>query len=147
MRLSEITAMLHSRSGLLGLSGLSNDMRTVADAAANGHERAKLAIEVFCYRLAKSVSGLTVALDTIDALVFTGGIGENSASVRALTAARLKILGVDLDIGKNAGHGRSDSGRVSSAESRIPCLVIPTNEELMIARETVRLISQHDNPP
>ena len=141
MRLSEITAMLNSRGGLLGLSGLSNDMRTLTEAARNGHERAKLAIEVFCYRLAKSVCGLTAALDTIDALVFTGGIGENSAEVRALTAAHLKILGIDLDAGKNASHGRSDGGRISSADSRIPCLVIPTNEELMIARETLRLIS------
>jgi acetate kinase len=141
MRLSEITAMLNSGSGLLGLSGLSNDMRTLSEAASGGHQRARLAIEVFCYRLAKAVCGLTVALDTLDALVFTGGIGENSAEVRALTAAHLKILGIDLDAGKNAGHGRSDGGRISSADSRIPCLVIPTNEELMIARETLRLIS------
>ena len=141
MRLSEINAMLNSRSGLLGLSGLSNDMRTLSKAAHDGHERAKLAIEVFCYRLAKSVCGLMAALDSIDALVFTGGIGENSAEVRALTAAHLKILGVDLDAANNASHGRSSSGRISSAASRIPCLVIPTNEELMIARETLRLIS------
>lgn len=141
MRLSEISAMLNSRSGLLGLSGLSNDMRTLSEAARGGHERARLAIEVFCYRLAKSVCGLMAALDRIDALVFTGGIGENSAEVRALTAAHLKILGVALDAGKNASHGRANGGRISSADSRIPCLVIPTNEELMIARETLRLIS------
>ncbi len=141
MRLSEITAMLNSRSGLLGLSGLSNDMRTLSEAARKGHERARLAIEVFCYRLAKSVCGLTAALDTLDALVFTGGIGENSAEVRALTTARLKILGVDLDAANNASHGRTSGGRISSSDSHIPCLVIPTNEELMIARETLRLIS------
>lgn len=141
MRLGEITAMLNSKSGLLGLSGLSNDMRTLSEAARNGHGRAKLAIEVFCYRLAKSVCGLMAALDTLDALVFTGGIGENSAEVRALTAAHLKILGVVLDEAKNASHGRADGGRISSADSRIPCLVVPTNEELMIARETLRLIS------
>ena len=92
MRLGEITAMLNSQSGLLGISGLSNDMRTLADAARDGHQRARLAIEVFCYRLAKSVCGLMAALDSIDALVFTGGIGENSAEVRALTAAQMKIL-------------------------------------------------------
>jgi acetate kinase len=141
MRLSEITAMLNSQSGLLGISGLSNDMRTLAEAARNGHERAALAIEVFCYRLAKSVCGLVAALDTIDAFVFTGGIGENSADVRARTLAHLKILGVDLDESRNAGHGRNDGGRISSDRSRIPCLVVPTNEELMIARETLRLIS------
>ena len=141
MRLSEITAMLNSRSGLLGLSGLSNDMRTLAEAAASGHSRARLAIEVFCYRLAKSVCGLMAALDRIDALVFTGGIGENSAAVRTLTTAHMKILDIDLDERKNARHGRNDGGRISSSDSLIPCLVIPTNEELMIARETLRLIS------
>ncbi|MEI6176341.1 MAG: acetate kinase [Verrucomicrobiota bacterium] len=140
MRLSEITAMLNSNSGLLGISGLSNDMRTLAEAARNGHERATLAIEVFCYRLAKSVCGLVAALDTIDAFVFTGGIGENSADIRARTVAHLKILGVDLEESRNAYHGRNDGGWISSDRSRVPCLVVPTNEELMIARETLRLI-------
>lgn len=139
MPLREITTMLNSRSGLLGLSGLSNDMRTLSEASRRGHERSKAAIEVFCYRLAKSVCGLMAALDSIDALVFTGGIGENSAEVRDLTVSHLNILGVDLDSGKNACHGRTDGGRISSTASRIPCFVIPTNEELMIARETLRL--------
>lgn len=147
MRLEEITGMLNSRSGLLGLSGLSNDMRTLSEAARDGHEPAKLAIGVFCYRLAKAVGGLMAALDTVDAIVFTGGIGENSAEVRALTATHLMILGIDLDAGKNSGHGQSDNGRISSATSRIPCLVVPTNEELMIARETLRLISPPSTPP
>lgn len=150
MRLSEITTMLNSRSGLLGLSGLSNDMRTLSQAARDGHERARLArlaIGVFCYRLAKSVCGLIAALDSLDAIVFTGGIGENSAEVRALTAARLKILGIDLDAGKNGSHGKSYEGWISSPDSRIPCLVVPTNEELMIARETLRLISPPSTPP
>jgi acetate kinase len=141
MRLSEITAVLNSQSGLLGISGLSNDMRTLADAARDGHQRARLAIDVFCYRLAKSVCGLMAALDTIDALVFTGGIGENSAGVRSLTIAQMKIYGVIIDETKNTSHGRNDRGVISSAESRIPCMVVPTNEELMIARETLRLIS------
>lgn len=147
MRLSEITAMLNSKSGLLGLSGLSNDMRTLSEAARDGHERARLAIEVFCYRLAKAVCGLMAALDSIDALVFTGGIGENSAEVRALTSAHLKIHGVILDEKANASHGCQNDGRISSSNSRIPCLVVPTNEELMIARETLRLISQPEPTP
>jgi acetate kinase len=146
MRLSEITSMLNSQSGLLGISGLSNDMRTLADAARAGHQRAGLAIEVFCYRLAKSVSGLMAALDSIDALVFTGGIGENSAAVRAITVSQMKILGVELDAGRNATHGRPDDGLISTVSSRIPCLVVPTNEELMIARETLRLISHPSQP-
>jgi acetate kinase len=142
MRLSGITAMLNSQSGLLGISGLSNDMRTLADAARNGHQRARLAIDVFCYRLAKSVCGLMAALDSIDALVFTGGIGENSAEVRSLTVAHMKIFGVALDETRNTSHGRDDHGVISSNNSRVPCLVVPTNEELMIARETLRLIGR-----
>ncbi|MEO5916765.1 MAG: acetate kinase [Luteolibacter sp.] len=137
MRLGEITAMLNSRSGLLGLSGLSNDMRTLSDAARNGHQRAALAIEVFCYRLAKSTAGLMAALERIDAVVFTGGIGENSAEIRAATAAHLAIFGIHLDDAKNSAH----ANLISSTNSRIPCLVVPTNEELMIARETLRLTS------
>ena len=140
MSLFDITSMLNSQSGLLGMSGLSNDMRTLADAARAGHQRARLAIEVFCYRLAKSVSGLMTALDSIDALVFTGGIGENSAEIRAMTVKQLKILGVVLDADRNEGHGRFDHGLISSASSRIPCMVVATNEELMIAHETRRLI-------
>ena len=147
MSLDEITKMLNSRSGLLGISGLSNDMRSLVDASTNGHLRARQAIEVFCYRLAKSVCGLVAALDQIDALVFTGGIGENSAGIRSLTCARLKVLGVDLDEKKNARLVRNDQGYISSANSRIPCLVIPTNEELMIARETLRLIYQPQESP
>ena len=141
MRLSEITQMLNSKSGLLGLSGLSSDMRTLSEAADSGHARAKLAIEVFCYRLAKSVCGLTAALDTLDALIFTGGIGENNAAVRAKTTSYLKFIGVVIDDEKNTTHGRADSGRISASSSRVTCLVIPTDEERMIARETLRLIA------
>lgn len=143
MRLSEITSMLNSRSGLLGISGLSNDMRTLAEAAASGHDRAALAIEVFCHRLAKAVSGLMASLDSIDAFVFTGGIGENSAMVRARTAERLAIHGVVIDPAHNQTHGRANGHRITTKESRIPCMVVPTNEELMIARETLRLIPGH----
>ncbi len=141
LSLGEITALLNSQSGLLGLSGLSNDMRTLAEAAAGGHKRAELAIEVFCYRLAKAVSGLTAALDRLDALVFTGGIGENSALVRGRTAAHWGVLGVHLDESSNAVHAANSAGRISAADSRITCLIVPTNEELMIARETLRLVA------
>ncbi len=141
LSLAEITALLNSRSGLLGLSGLSNDMRTLAEAASAGHKRADLAIEVFCYRLAKAVGGLTAALDRLDALVFTGGIGENSALVRKRTAAHWGVLGVRLDESANATHGADSGGSISAVDSRITCLIVPTNEELMIARETLRLVA------
>jgi acetate kinase len=116
-------------------------MRTLAAAADSGNHRARLAIEVFCYRLAKAVCGLMAGLETLDAFVFTGGIGENSALVRSLTADHFRIHGVVLEDAANADHGCTTGGRVSAPTSRIPCLVVPTNEELMIARETLRLVS------
>lgn len=138
--LEEITATLNRRSGLLGLSGLSNDMRTLTEAAAGGHALAAIAIEVFCYRLAKGLLGLCAALDRVDALVFTGGIGENSAIVRGKTLENLKLLGPVLDVDRNEGHGRESAGLISSELSPLAVLVVPTNEELVIARETAALL-------
>jgi acetate kinase len=138
--LAEIMEILNRGSGLLGISGLSNDMRTLAQAAAGGHERAALAIEVFCYRLAKGLLGLCAALDRVDALVFTGGIGENSAGVRTRTLEHLGILRPVTDSARNADHGRASAGRISADGSPLDVLVVPTNEELVIARETAALI-------
>jgi acetate kinase len=136
--LREITEMLTRKSGLLGVSGISQDMRSVIAAAAEGNERARLAVELFCYRLARSVLGLAAALSSIDALIFTGGIGENSASVRAQTLTHLAILRPELDEKLNEAHGKGADGRITG-RSGLLCLVIPTNEELMIARETALL--------
>ncbi len=131
---------LNKLSGLLGLSGLSNDMRTLVEHAAQGHERAHLAIEVFCYVLAKTIAGLVVPLGRLDAVVFTGGIGENSVPVRARVVELLGFLGLTLDADLNASHGRSAAGRITSGLR--PCaLVVPTNEELMIARDTAALVA------
>ena len=140
LSLSEITELLNRKSGLLGVSGSSNDMRTLLTAADRGDARARLAIEVFCYRLAKAVLGLAAALDRVDALVFTGGIGEHAAPVRAQTLESLKLLGARIDPERNARHGRDSGGRISAADSGLLALVVPTNEELVIARETARLI-------
>jgi acetate kinase len=137
--LARIMQSLNRESGLLGVSGVSNDMRTLVDAATGGNDRAQLAIDVFAYRLAKSVSGLSAALTRLDAIVFTGGIGEHSAYVRARTAEHLKVLGVDLDPALNERHGEPPTGRISRAGTRA-CLVVPTNEELMIARETLQVV-------
>jgi len=137
--LSEITDLLNRQSGLLGLSGSSNDMRTLLDAKARGDERAKIAIDVFCYRLAKAVLGLTAALDRLDALVFTGGIGEHAAPIRAQTLDALRVLGPVLDPRLNEKHGRESNGRITHESSALTALVVPTNEELVIARETARL--------
>ncbi len=140
MRLAEITRMLNSESGLLGLSGVSNDMRALHEAQAAGNERAEIAIEVFCYRLAKSLLGLAAALDQVDAIVFTGGIGEHASNVRERTMNRLAVLGVRPDPEKNALDGAASGGIVSAVTSAIPCLVVPTNEEWMIAKETARVL-------
>jgi acetate kinase len=137
---AELTETLNTRSGLLGLSGTSNDMRHVQDAAAGGDERARLAVDVFVHRLAKAVAGLVTSLDRLDALVFTGGIGENSVVVRGLALARLGFLGLAEDPEANAGHGQSTGGRISRP-GPVQALVIPTDEELMIARDTARLIA------
>ena len=137
-RLREITEILTRKSGLLGVSGVTQDMRGVIAAAAEGNQRARLAVDLFCYRLARSVLGLAAGLSSIDALIFTGGIGENSAAVRAQTLTHLAILHPELDQKLNEAHGKGAGGRITG-QSGLLCLVIPTNEELMIARETARL--------
>jgi len=137
--LAEVTEMLNRKSGLLGLSGSSNDMRTLLEASDRGDARATLAIDVFCYRLAKAVLGLSAALDRLDALVFTGGIGEHAAPVRARTLEHLRVLGAAVEPALNAEHGAASEGRITQASSRLLALVVPTNEELVIARETARL--------
>jgi acetate kinase len=134
----EVLDHLNKKSGLLGVSGLSNDMRTVEEAAAKGHERARLALDLFCYVLAKSIAGLVVPLGRLDALVFTGGIGENSSTVRAMTVGRLGFLGLSLDPAANAVHGKGQRGRITAGE-RPQALVVATNEELMIAMDTAEI--------
>ncbi|MEX2044778.1 MAG: acetate kinase [Opitutus sp.] len=138
--LERLMRALNRESGLLGLSGLSNDMRTLVEAAGGGNDRARLAIDVFAYRLAKSISALSAALTRLDAIVFTGGIGEHSPVVRARTADHLGVLGVELDPELNGIDGEPVTGRISRAGTRT-CLVVPTNEELMIARETLSVLS------
>lgn len=138
--LREITDLFTRKSGLLGLSGSSNDMRTLLAAAEQGDARAELAIEVFTYRLAKTILGLSAALERLDAVIFTGGIGENAAPVRARTLEQLRVLGAEVAAELNATHGATSGGRITRESSRLLALVVPTNEELVIARETARLV-------
>lgn len=135
----EINSVLNRKSGLLGLSELSNDMRTLLEAADAGDTKAATAIDVFCYRLAKYIGGLAVGLGQLDALVFTGGIGENAAVIRSKVLAQLALLNVSVDEQRNANHGRDAAG-VISPEGTVPVLVIPTQEERMIAQDTLRLV-------
>ena len=137
--LEQIDAMLNHDSGLLGLSGLSNDMRTLEQAREQGHPGATLAIEVFCYRLAKSLAAMSCALQRLDGVVFTGGIGENSALIRRKTLDHLGLLGLKLDEQANARCIRGIAGAIH-APGHPRVLVVPTNEERQIALDTLALL-------
>ena len=136
--IDELSEALYTASGLQALSGVSNDMRTVEAAAAEGNERARLAVMVFVHRLAKAIAGMVVSLGRLDALVFTAGIGENSTVIRRHVLARLGFLGLTEDAEANARHGRDTRGRIS-LDGPVVAMVVPTDEELMIARDTARL--------
>lgn len=140
LSLDEIHQTLNYQSGLLGVSELSNDMRTLESAAQQGHAGAERAIDLFCYRLAKSIAALTVALGRLDGLIFTGGIGEHSHWIREKTLRQLAFLNVFIDVEKNRQHGTLDRGFIH-AEKSLPVLIVPANEEAMIAEETFKLLS------
>ncbi|HZI47877.1 MAG TPA: acetate kinase [Pyrinomonadaceae bacterium] len=138
----EVESLLNKQSGLLGISGLTDDMRELlAEAHEHDDRRARLAIEIFCYRARKYVGSYLAAMNGAEAIVFTGGIGENSAEIRAGICGELTWLGVELDPELNSAHGANKSGQISSDSSRVAVFVIPTNEELLIARDTVRVVS------
>lgn len=139
LSLDEVTELLNRRGGLLGVSGFSNDRRLLEQRAAAGDERAMLALELFCFRAAKAILGMTASLERVEALVFTGGIGENSAWVRRRIVEQTALLGVRLDEAANNRNGSDTNGRISRLDSPAG-LVVPTNEELAIAREVWRLL-------
>lgn len=138
--LSEIMNVLNKQSGLLGLSGKTNDMREIQQLAEQGDSRANLAIEVFAFKIARYLGALAVSLPRIDALVFTGGIGENDRLTRSLILEHLAILGFELDGSLNKQNG-DQSGRISTQDSTL-AMVVPTDEELMIAMDTHQLVSR-----
>ncbi len=135
MGVRSLTNLLYKQSGLLALSGFSNDMR---DLLTSADPNAKLAVDYFCYRIARELGSLAAALGGLDALVFTGGIGEHAAPVREQVCARSAWLGIEIDPAANA----SDSRRLDRPGSRTAVWVLPTNEELIIARHTRRLVLQ-----
>lgn len=137
----EIDDLINKRSGLLGISGISSDMRDIEKAAAEGNRRAELALSIFCYRVKKYIGAYTAAMGGLDAVVFTGGIGENSSEVRSRVCKGLQFLGIQLDEEKNkSARGLAE---ICSPGSRVRIFVIPTNEERMIARETVEVLQSH----
>ena len=128
-----IEKLLYNQSGLLGVSGSSSDMRTLLSSS---DPRARLAVDLFCYRIRRELGSLAAALGGLDAIVFTGGIGENSAAIRERVCRDAAWLGVELDPAANAAGGP----RISAAGARVSAWMIPTNEELMIARHTRSLL-------
>ncbi|MCV6590622.1 MAG: acetate kinase [Marinobacterium sp.] len=140
LSIDQINDMLWKESGLLGISGLSNDCRTIEEEAVKGHERAQLALEIYSYRLARMIASMVPALGRLDGIIFTGGIGENSEQIRADVLRQLRFLGVELDEARNHNTIRGASGAISTEGSTVKVLVIPTNEELMIAQDAAQRI-------
>ncbi|SCJ46925.1 Acetate kinase [uncultured Clostridium sp.] len=137
--MQEVDELLNKKSGVLGISGVSSDFRDVRDAAEQGNERAKLALDVFHYKVRAQIAAYAGVMGGIDAIVFTAGIGENSSLTRKESLKGLEFLGFELDDERNEIRGEIQE--ISTDNSRVKVYVIPTNEELMIARDTVELIN------
>ena len=133
--------LLNNKSGLLGVSGLSHDMRALLDEVhQKGDPRALLAVEMFCYRVRKYIGSYLAAMDGADAVVFTGGIGENSPEIRSRVCQGLGWMGLYLDEGLNQQQVKGGEGPIHRQGSRLGAYVIPTDEELLIARDTVECV-------
>jgi len=142
MAVDEVEQLLNQQSGLLGLSGRSKDMRNIEQAAIEGDKRAQLALEVFTYRVRKYIGAFLAVLGRIDAVVFTGGIGENSPAARRRILQDMEGLGLQLDSARNDTHAGVE-GEISTPGSPVKILVVPTNEELVIAHETREVIQAY----
>lgn len=147
LSLSQVEAVLNKSSGLLGVSGLTADMRELlAEAVEHDDRRARLAITLFCYRVRKYVGAYLAAMDGADAVVFAGGIGENAAQVRAEVCAGLGWLGAELDPAANAAMVGGREGRIDTGGGRLELWVVPTDEELLIARDAYRVVTGVESP-
>jgi acetate kinase len=141
LTLGEVNTLLNKHSGLMGLSGVSSDMREIEDEMQAGNDRARLAFDVFCYRVKKYIGSYAAAMGGVDTIVFTGGIGENSDLLRAQVMDGFEFLGAQLDAEKNLVRGGERA--IHHDDSRVNIFVIPTNEELVIARETKRVLAEN----
>jgi acetate kinase len=140
---SQSEELLNKKSGLLGLSGISSDMREILKAADEGHHRALLAFKTYCYRVRKYIGAYVAAMGGLDAVIFTGGIGQGSAEVRALAMQGLECMGIAVDGQRNRNaRGFDEVCRISTDDSKIAVLVVPTDEERMMAREALRTLSR-----
>lgn len=136
----ELSTVLNKKSGVFGISGVSSDFRDLEDAANNGNERARLALDMFYYSVAKYIGAYTAAMNGTDAIVFTAGIGENSATTRKGIMEYLGYLGVEID--EEANSKRGEDIMISTEDSKVKVFVIPTNEELLIAKDTAEIVSK-----
>jgi acetate kinase len=137
--LEDLNTLCNKKSGLLGVSGKSNDMRTLIDIADQGDERSQLAIDIFCYRIKKYIGSYVAALGTLDAVVFTGGIGENNAQIRKKVAGDMPQIGIEVSDERNDAI-RGEETLISTDDSRVKVFIIPTDEEVVIARDTCKLV-------
>jgi len=140
MSIKEVNDFLNKKSGVLGISGVSSDFRDIHEAADAGNERAQLAIDIFCYRVKKYIAEYSAVTGGLDAVIFTAGIGENNSIVRRQVLEGLEYLGIEIDQEKNKVRGIEID--ISAPNAKVRTLVIPTNEELAIARETLKLLKQ-----
>lgn len=138
LSLAEATTLLNKHSGLMGVSGVSSDMREIEQETEENNSRAKVAFELFCYRVTKYIGSYAAAMNGVDAIVFTGGIGENSTLVRDHVCSSLEFLGVDFDKEKNE-HGPKER-LITKDGSRVDVAIVPTNEELVIALDTMAIV-------
>jgi acetate kinase len=142
----EVESLLNTQSGLLGISGLTNDMRVLQqELKEHDDRRVRLAVEIFSYRARKYIGAFLACMGGADAVVFTGGIGENSADIRARICAGLEWAGLELDKNNNE-HAVGKEEEITTDHSKLKAFVIPTNEELLIARDTVRCITGEPHP-
>ncbi|SDI24804.1 acetate kinase [Halanaerobium congolense] len=141
MNIEEIDQALNKESGVLGISGVSNDFRDIGEAAEAGNKRAKLALDIFCRRVKKYIGSYTALLGRVDLLIFTAGIGENAINVRKKITSNMDCFGIEIDNNKNNCRGKEI--KISSESSKVDVYVIPTNEELVIAREAKNVVEDH----
>src|SRR5262249_34193553 len=135
--------ILNKKSGLLGLSGISSDMREILKAADEGIARALIALKAYCYRVRKYLGAYVAAMGGLDAVLFTGGIGQGSAEVRALAVQGLECMGIVLDSQRNReARGFDEVCRISADDSKVAVLVVPTDEERMMAREALHALGR-----
>ncbi len=145
LSVDEANNLINKKSGMLGISGVSYDMRDIETAAwENGHKRAQLALDMYVYRIRKYIGAYAAAMGGVDLIIFTGGVGENGPETRELICKDMDFLGVSFDAEKNTGL-RGKLEMISRHDSRVKVMVVPTNEELVIAHDTLRVVAQHDN--